>query len=89
MPLLRTLQGDSKAMPRFRRLRLGAPVRQRPGRRGFYRARIEGDVVLPLDNQASGAVTSMAWAEALISIDADSEGSAAGETVEVLLVDEL
>jgi molybdopterin molybdotransferase len=89
MPLLRALQGDSERGVRFRRLRLVAPVRQQPGRRGFYRAKLDGDAVVALENQASGAATSMAWADALVMVPPDSQGYEAGEMVSVILLRDL
>jgi molybdopterin molybdotransferase len=89
LPLLRALSGVRDAYPRFRSARLLAELRQRPGRLGFYRARSTGDGVMPLVNQASGNVVSMAEADALIAVPADSTGYAAGDTVEILRLDEL
>ena len=89
LPLLRALSGERDAQPRFRSARLLAELRQRPGRLGFYRARSTADGVLPLVNQASGNVVSMAEADALIAVPADSTGYAAGEMVEILRLNEL
>lgn len=84
LPLLRALQGDAAPVPRPRRARLTAPLRQKPGRRGFYRAELRGDEVTPLSNQASGAVTAMAWANGLVVVPETVESLEAGATVEVL-----
>lgn len=89
MPLLRALQGDSHPVPGLRRLRLGAALRQKPGRRGFYRALLGPAEVTPLENQASGAPTSMAWADALIVVHEDSTGYDAGSEVDVLALADL
>jgi molybdopterin biosynthesis enzyme len=70
-------------------MRLAAPLRQQPGRRGFYRAKLEGDAVVALQNQASGAATGMAWADALVIVPADSEGYEAEQIVPVILLSEL
>ncbi len=84
VPLLRALQGDAHPLPRTLHAELAAALRQKPGRRGYYRAVLEGDRITPLDNQASGAATSMAWANALVIVPADSTGFDAGASVEVL-----
>lgn len=89
LPLLRALQGEREAHPQFRAARLLAELRQRPGRMGFYRGRLTSEGVFPLDNQASGNVVSLAEADALIAVPADSAGFGAGEQVEILRLDEL
>ncbi len=89
VPLLRAMQGATQRGGEPRIARLAAPLRQKPGRRGYYRARLEGAEVRPLTNQASGAVTSMAWADALIVVPADSEGYVAGELVPIIALGDL
>jgi molybdopterin molybdotransferase len=84
VPLLRALQGDLQLRPAVRRARLTAPVRQEPGRRAFLRAILSGDGVMPLPNQASGAPTGMAWANALVIVHEDSSGLEAGSEVDVI-----
>ncbi len=86
VPLLRALQGDRRPVPLLRRERLTAPIRQKPGRRGFYRGVRTAEGVAPLDNQASGAPTGMAWADVLIVVHEDSHGFAAGDEVPVLVL---
>lgn len=88
-PLVRTLAGDRRALPAFRPARLTAAVQQKPGRMSFLRATLDGDRVTPLPNQASGAPTSMAWADCLVVVPADSEGFGAGDEVSVLALAEL
>ncbi|HKY37707.1 MAG TPA: gephyrin-like molybdotransferase Glp, partial [Polyangiaceae bacterium] len=78
LPLLRALQGDLHPLPATTRVRLASAIEQKPGRLGFYRARLEGDLAHVHDNQASGAPTSMAFADALVLVPEDSEGLAAG-----------
>jgi molybdopterin molybdotransferase len=68
---------------------LATPIRQKPGRLGFYRARLEGDVAHVHANQASGAPTSMAQADALVLVAEDSEGLAAGAVAEALRLADL
>jgi molybdopterin molybdotransferase len=89
LPLLRKMQGERTRTPRPRRARLAAPLRQRPGRKGYYAATLDGDSVSPLTSQSSGSTVSLAHANALAILPADSEGYEAGEWVEVLLLSEL
>jgi molybdopterin molybdotransferase len=93
VPLLRALQGDKKPLPRPLSLPLAAPYRKKAGRLEFVRAVLEdgrgGSVVRPLDNQASGALTTLAWCDALASIPAEVEGLDAGASVEVLRLQDL
>jgi molybdopterin molybdotransferase len=84
LPLLRKLQGDRHVLPRLSRARLGASLAQKPGRMGFYGAVRDGGRVLPLANQASGATTSLAFAQTLIIVPAESDGYEAGEDVDVI-----
>jgi len=88
-PLVRLLGGDRRALPSFRLARLTNAVQQKPGRMSFLRGTLDGDRVNPLPNQASGAPTSMAWADCLLVVPADSEGFAAGDEVRVLALAEL
>ncbi len=84
LPLLRHMQGDRRPIPPLRRAALTSPLRQKPGRRGFYRATLEGDRVTLLSNQASGAVTAMAWANCLVVVPEDVSELPAGALTEVL-----
>lgn len=89
LPLLRAMQGERDPLPRFQSARLLADLPQKPGRLSFYRARLSPEGVHPLDNQASGNVVSLARADALVAVPADSPGYAAGATVEILKLAEL
>lgn len=89
MPLLRKMQGDARPVPPSHRARLLSAIRQKPGRRGYYRAVLEGDGVRPLANQASGALTSLAWADALVIADADVSELQPGALVEVIRLADL
>jgi molybdopterin molybdotransferase len=93
VPLLRALQGDEHPTPRTARLPLAVSYRGKPGRLEFVRAALDegpsGALVRPLDNQASGALTSLAWAHALAMIPAEVEALDAGATVEVLRFQDL
>jgi molybdopterin molybdotransferase len=88
IPLLRAMQGDGRLFPDALRAPLAANVTRSPGRLEFMRAKlsIEGQklVVETLPNQASGAVTSMAWADALAVIPSEATSLARGEEVDVL-----
>jgi molybdopterin molybdotransferase len=84
LPLLRALQGQRAPVPAYESAVLLAELRQKPGRLGFYRARWSPAGVLPVDNQASGNVLSLAHADALVLVPADSSGYGAGERVQIL-----
>jgi molybdopterin molybdotransferase len=85
-PLIRTLAGDAKPVARFRTATLAHAFEQKPGRRGFYRATLDGDEVSVIENQASGNSASMAWANCLLMLPEDSTGERAGGTVQVLVL---
>lgn len=89
LPLLRALQGDARAVPTPIQVRLGAPISQKPGRLGFYRAKLDDGVAFPHRNQASGAPTSMAEADVLVMVPAESEGLPAGASASALRLDDL
>jgi molybdopterin molybdotransferase len=93
VPLLRALQGDRRPFPASSRARMTRALAHEPGRREFARASLtpsdDGLLVTPLGNQASGAPTSMAEADALVCIPEDRGNVAAGEEVEVLLLEGL
>jgi len=93
MPLLRALQGDRSPVPAFAALPLAAPLTHKPGRLEFVRVRLEARDgrlgVVPFDNQASGALTSMAWSNGLALLGADVESLPPGALVEVLRFQDL
>jgi molybdopterin molybdotransferase len=89
MPLLRAMQGDRAPIPARGHARLHDELRQKPGRMGFYRAQLQGDLAIPAENQASGSAVSLARADALLILPADSVGLAAGESVEFIRLAEL
>ena len=89
LPLLRALQGDVRAVPIPMRVKLASAISQKPGRLGFYRARLEGDVAHVHENQASGAPTSMASADVLVMVPEGSTGVAAGADASALRLDDL
>jgi molybdopterin molybdotransferase len=93
VPLLRALQGDVKPFPSFTRGRMTRAHAHDPGRLEFARAVVsqadEGLSVTTLGNQASGAVTTMAQADALVCIPETATGVGAGDEVDVLLMSDL
>ena len=73
------------------RARIGRAFAHDPGRLELARATLSRApdgalVVTPLGNQASGAVTSMAQADAFVVIPSEATGVAAGEEVDVILL---
>jgi molybdopterin molybdotransferase len=89
MPLLRRMQGDARPSPPRGRVRLQCALKQNPGRTGFYRAQLDGDIAITATNQASGSTASLAHAEALLIVPAESSGFEAGESVEMIRLAEL
>ena len=89
LPLLRRMQGERAVRRPPRRCRLARAVQQKPGRRGFYSAKVDGDVATPLGEQSSGSTVSLAHADGLIVVPAESTGYAAGETADVFILSEL
>lgn len=85
LPLLRTLQGDTRAVPRFVKRTLTKDLSQSPGRRGFFRCVVDGDEATLHPRQGSGSVISMAHANALVTLHEDSTGAKAGDAVDTLL----
>ena len=93
-PLLRAMQGDARPLPRTWPARLAHAVSREPGRTELARGAIERAAdgtwtARLLSNQASGAVTSMAKADALVIIAAEARSLAAGDVVEVLPFEEI
>lgn len=89
MPLLRAMQGDDKPVPPRGRVRLHSALRHNPGRTGFYRAQLDGELALTSSNQASGSTASLAHADALLIVPAESTDLAAGASVEMIRLAEL
>ena len=88
IPLLRAMQNDARLFPNPLRAPLAASITRSPGRLEFMRAKLvtvdQKLAVETLPNQASGAVTSMAWADALAVIEPEATSLAKGEDVGVL-----
>jgi len=89
MPLLRAMQGDSNPVPPRWRARLHGALRQNPGRTGFYRGRLQDDGVHTASNQASGSAVSLAAADALVILPAESSGAETGAEVDLIRLAEL
>jgi molybdopterin molybdotransferase len=93
VPLLRAMQGDTRPAFAPMRAQLARDVAHQPGRLDFVRAMVarerSGLLAIPLSNQASGATTSMAGADALFCIEADRGNALAGEWVDLLWLNEL
>jgi molybdopterin molybdotransferase len=93
VPLLRALQGDARPFPPFARARMTRAHAHDAGRLEFARAVVSqaeaGFSVTTLGNQASGAVTTMAQADALVCIPEEATGVGAGDEVDVLLMADL
>jgi molybdopterin molybdotransferase len=85
-PLVRAMQGDLRAVAPRVEATLDGTLRQPAGRTSFVRVTLDersGGAVAarPLANQASGAVTSFAWADALAVLPADAASLASGAKV--------
>ncbi len=93
VPLLRALQGDAAPLPPRVIVRAAGALRRQPGRAEFLRARLEissGELVARIAaNQASGAVTSFAEAEALVLVPADQERIDEGDRLEAIRLAEI
>ena len=94
VPLLRAMQGDVRPFPAAARARMTRAHAHDPGRLELARAVLSRAddgalLVTTLGNQASGAVTTMAQADALVCIAESATGVAAGEEVDVLLLSDL
>ncbi len=93
VPLLRALQGDAAPLPSRVPVRIAGAIRRKPGRQEFARARIElrgGELTAVLaQNQSSGAVTSFAWADALVVVPADRERVDDGDRLTAIRIGEI
>lgn len=89
MPLLRALQGELEPTARMERVVLGAPFQQRPGRLGVYRARLSGHEATLADNQASGSTVSLAKADALVFVPAETTDCARGSELDAIRLRDL
>jgi len=89
MPVLRTLQGASAAMPAGLRVRADFDWPRPDKRREFLRARLNAQGGLDLfPNQSSGVLTSAVWADGLVD-NPGSQAIRAGDLVRFLPLAEL
>jgi len=90
VPVLRALQGDREPLPPRWRLPVEGSVKRGPGRMEFLRARIAFSGGAPravlLPNQASGAVTSFAEADALAVVPPERERVESGDVLDVIRI---
>ena len=94
VPLLRAMQGDQRPFPATHRARMTHGHSHAPGRLELVRVTLGHDddgrlTATTLANQASGASTAMAQADALAIVPAAATGLPAGAEVDVLLFGDL
>lgn len=91
LPALRDMMGNPRLYRRTVTARLAHPVKFRPGRTEFIRVQLARDgagyIASSTGTQSSGVLLSMAKADGLLVVPADSNGLAAGEQVTVQLLD--
>ncbi|MBO0749782.1 MAG: molybdopterin molybdenumtransferase MoeA, partial [Porphyrobacter sp.] len=78
LPLLRALGGAGDPLPRGMTMRLGAALPATADRTEFVRARLQGDSLLPLNEQDSSALAALASADALIERPANAPAADKG-----------
>ncbi len=81
---LRQMLGDRRPYPPLRRVKLAHEHRRKAGRTELARGRLTGDSVTLHVRQASGAISSICWANALVILPAERDSFSAGEFVEAL-----
>ncbi|WP_438009771.1 gephyrin-like molybdotransferase Glp [Sorangium sp. So ce321] len=93
VPLIRALQDDATPLPPRVVVRAAGGLRRQTGRAEFLRARLEvsgGELVARVaSNQASGAVTSFADADALIVVPADQDRIDDGDRLQAIRLAEI
>lgn len=91
-PLVRALQGDTHPLPHRRILEIDGAIERTSGREEFVRATLQrgpdGARAKILPNQASGAVTSFARADALVVVPKEMGRVESGTKLEVIRIDE-
>ena len=87
LPLLRAMQGAAEPLPRRIATTLAAPLKPGGARREFLRAQWHGETVAALTLQDSGALSSLAAANALIDRPAQAPAATAGERVWAYLLE--
>ena len=90
-PALRKLMGHRLLHRPVVKARLARPVKKGPGRMHFVRVALtrEGDEVVatPTANQSSGVLSSLIRGQGLAILPAEAESFAAGEGVDVQIID--
>jgi len=90
-PALRRMMGNPRLFRRTLSARLAKPVKHQPGRIEFVRVQLARDtsgyLASPTGTQSSGVLLSMAKADGLMVVPADSTGLEAGAQVTVQLLD--
>ena len=90
VPLLRALAGDAAPLPCRSPVVVAGSVKRSAGRTEFLRARLDRTVAparaVLLSNQASGAVTSFAQADALVVVPADHDRVEDGTLLEAIAI---
>ncbi|NOT81430.1 MAG: molybdopterin molybdenumtransferase MoeA, partial [Gallionella sp.] len=91
VPALRRMMGNTRLYRRTVMARLAHAIKFRQGRTEFVRVQLtrnkDGFVASSTGTQSSGVLLSMAKADGLLIIPAESKGLAAGEQVTVQLLD--
>jgi molybdopterin molybdotransferase len=91
-PALRNMTGHARVFRRTLRARLTRAFKHRPGRTEFVRVVLirdgDGYAATPTGAQGSGMLISMARADGLMVVPADSGGIEAGEFATIQLLDE-
>lgn len=87
LPLLRAMLGSTAPLPRLVRTVLSAPLGAGGSRREFLRAQWDGESVAALSLQDSGALSSLAAANALIDRPANGSALPAGTPVSAYLLE--
>ncbi len=88
VPALRALQGRTKVLPRLREARCTKGFGSPWGRRQFVRAAYDGGLAAPVGGHGSHLLGDLATANALIVVPEDVTAVAAGDSVQVMLLDE-
>jgi molybdopterin molybdotransferase len=83
LPIVRKLAGSLAPIPAPVAAQLGAAVGEGGQRAEYLRAKLEGGVATPLDNQDSAALVALASANAFILRPAGAPAGTVGETVSV------
>jgi len=86
LPLIAHLSGARDPLPKTESAMLDIPLPTVGNRDDYVRARLAGGRVRPLANQDSGAVSTLAEADALIVRPAGARPAAVGEIVDILRV---